>query len=74
MAATDPNIQYFESIRDRCKTELSQLASWPGYFNRRHAEFLTYYELMPQKHWGKVLEIAQATASMLLSWQGFPIR
>ena len=57
MAATDPNIQYFESIRDRCKSDLPQLASWSGYFNRRHAEFLTYYELMPQKHWGKVLEI-----------------
>lgn len=57
MAIRDTNTHQFEVIRDRCRKELPHLASWPGYFTRRHAEFLTYYELMPQKHWGKVLEI-----------------
>lgn len=57
MSTNSAHIQAFEQIRDRCRTELPHLASWAGYFKRRHAEFLTYYELMPNKNLGNVLEI-----------------
>lgn len=43
----------FEYCRDKCR----HLERWPSYYHRRYLEFLSYYELFPEKRVGRVLEL-----------------
>ena len=47
----------FSEIRAYCEEHFRELQMWPSYFNRRYHEFLSYYELMPQKRFESALEI-----------------
>ncbi len=47
----------FKSIYAHCEQDLKNLEMWPSYFSRRYFEFLSFYDLLPKKHFQNTLEI-----------------
>lgn len=47
----------FQSIFQTCEKDLKNLEMWPSYFSRRYYEFLSFFELLPKKHFENTLEI-----------------
>ena len=45
------------AIHKQCNRELKNLEFWPGYYDRRMSEFITYLSLMPDSSFGNVLEV-----------------
>jgi ubiquinone/menaquinone biosynthesis C-methylase UbiE len=53
----DLTIQQFRTVFDYCRIQCKSLERWPSYYYRRYLEFLSYYELFPEKKVGRVLEL-----------------
>lgn len=44
-------------IYNFCKTNCVENERWPSYYRRRYLEFCSYLELLPSKHYEKILEL-----------------
>lgn len=47
----------FFQIYEFASAKRKSIERWPSYYHRRYLEFLSYFELMPNKSIGKVLEL-----------------
>ena len=53
----DLALNQFRKVFDYCKTHCKHLERWPSYYHRRYLEFISYYEIFPEKKVGRVLEL-----------------
>lgn len=50
-------ISKITNIYNYCIHHCAENERWPSYYKRRYLEFLSYLDLFPEKHYGKVLEL-----------------
>jgi len=54
--STTPQAE-FNTIKGTCLTKFQSKELWPSYYERRHLEFLTFFEMLPKKKYVKILEL-----------------